>query len=178
MIRTLMTMFLCVIFTINAQAAQKKQLKIGEITADYLGKNSDGDKVNLTNFKGKVVIITFWASWCGPCLKELPLLEDFQRKLGKARLEVIAVNLKEKRRTFRRIVKKLKTYEMTLTHDVYGYIARKYGVGPIPALFIIGKDGRLAYQAVGYGEASIQKIIDVLKVEIPKKTVKLKVLKK
>jgi thioredoxin-related protein len=58
---------------------------------------------------------------------------------------------------------------------VNGYIARKYGVGSIPALFIIGKDGKLVYQATGYGEASIQKIIDILRVEIPKKFSKIKI---
>jgi len=142
------------------------KLEIGDIPPNYLGKDSDGEQVNLEDNKGKVVIISFWASWCSPCLKELPILENIQNKLGKDKVKVVAVNYKESRKQYRHIKKKLSDLELTLTHDKHGSLGNKFGVEGIPHLFIVGKNGELVYQSVGYGDSSIKKIVKALNKEL------------
>ncbi len=137
-------------------------LAIGDIPPNYLGIDSDGNKVDLEDHKGKVIIISFWASWCGPCIKELPVLEKIQQKVGTDKIKVIAVNFKESKAQYRAIKEHLSSLQLTLTHDKRGSIGNKYGVEAIPNLFIIGKDGKLVFHNVGYGKSSIDKIIDVL----------------
>jgi len=144
--------------SINAETV----LELGDYPPNYLGKNSNGDEVNLEDHKGKIVVISFWASWCSPCLKELPILENIQNKIGTDKVKVIAINFKESRKKFKKIKKILSSLNLTLTHDKRGTIGKKFGVEAIPNLFIIGKDGQLVFHNVGYGDSSIDKIVKVL----------------
>ncbi|TAH46689.1 MAG: TlpA family protein disulfide reductase, partial [Gammaproteobacteria bacterium] len=81
--------WLAVLLTGAAQAAPK----VGEVPPTYVGVDAEGNAVDLFGFKGKVVVVTFWASWCGYCLKEIPVLENVQRQAGDGRIRVIAVNI-------------------------------------------------------------------------------------
>lgn len=146
----------------TVHAATKQKLHIGDVPPSYLGKDTEGQKFNLDEHKGKVIVISFWASWCGPCREELPVLNAIQQKVGKDRLRVVAVNFKEGNRTFRIIKKKLSYLQLTITRDKRGSIGRKFGVDGIPHLLIVGKDGKIAYQAVGYGKSSVKKLIRIL----------------
>ncbi len=137
-------------------------LAIGDALPDYLGKDQDGNEIHLSDNKGKVVIISFWASWCKPCLKELPVLESIQNKLGTDTIKVVAINYKESRSQFNAIKRKLSELSLTLGHDRRGLLGEKFGVEGIPHLFIVGKDGTLAYQNVGYGDAVVDKLVVAL----------------
>jgi thiol-disulfide isomerase/thioredoxin len=148
------------IFSLNINA--ETVLELGDSPPNYLGKDSDGEDVTLENHKGKIVVISFWASWCSPCLKELPILENIQNKVGTDKIKVIAINFKEDRKKFRKIKKLLSSLNLTLTHDKRGTIGKKYGVEAIPNLFIIGKNGQLVFHNVGYGDSSIDKIVKVI----------------
>lgn len=143
---------------------------IGEIPQNYLGSAINGDKVLLENYQGKVVVISFWASWCAPCLQELPVLESIQRNVGMDNIQVIAVNFKEDRRQYRKVHKVLSENltHLIFSHDERGRIGSAYGVGGLPSLFVIDKTGKLAFHKVGYGESSIDSIVDVLNVELAK----------
>ncbi len=155
-------LFILIFVFLSANANAENTLLIGDIPPNYLGKDSDGNEVNLENHKGKIVVISFWASWCSPCLKELPILEKIQNKVGTDKVKVIAINFKESRKQYKQIKKALSNLKLTLTHDKRGSIGRKFGVESIPNLFIIGKDGKLVFHNVGYGKSSVGKIVNVL----------------
>jgi thiol-disulfide isomerase/thioredoxin len=148
------------IFSLNLNA--ETVLEIGEVPPNFLGRDSDGNDVTLDDNKGKIVVISFWASWCSPCLKELPVLENIQNKIGTDKIKVVAINFKENRKQYKKIVKMLSSLKLTLTHDKRGSIGRKFGVEAIPNLFIIDKNGELAFHNVGYGDSSIDEIVEVL----------------
>ncbi len=143
---------------INAEVT----LEIGDIPPNYLGRDNDGNDVNLEEHKGKIVVISFWASWCSPCLKELPILENIQNKIGTEKIKVVAINFQEGRKQYRKIKKHLSALKLTLTHDKRGKIGERFGVEAIPNLFIVGKDGKIIFHNVGYNESSIDKIVKVL----------------
>jgi thiol-disulfide isomerase/thioredoxin len=162
--RKLLLLVLLILFVPISNATSK--LKVGDIPPNYLGKDNEGVEINLEDNKGKIVIISFWASWCAPCLKELPILENIQAKLGTDKVKVVAVNYKESRKQYRHIMKVLSSLELTLTHDKRGVLGSKFGVEGIPHLFIVGKNGGLIYQSIGYGDYSIKNIIEVLNTEL------------
>ena len=123
-----------------------------------LGITREGDAVETTQYAGKVLVVTFWASWCGPCLQELPMLEGIQRVAGKEKIQVVAVNI-EDRDQFRRVHSKLSTFALLLTHD-YNKAAREaFGVSGIPHLMIFGRDGKVMRVHRGYSERSLDGII-------------------
>jgi len=141
---------------------------VGDTPPDNLGRSHQGDDIRISALHGKVVVVTFWASWCGYCRKELPVLAGLQDAAGKARLEVVAVNYNDDREDYLALARKLKDVQLTLTFDASGRIGKAYGVEGLPHLLIIGKDGKVAFEDTGYGEESLQEIVDVVNRELAK----------
>jgi thiol-disulfide isomerase/thioredoxin len=143
-------------------------IAVGDTPPDSLGRSHQGDNVLISELRGKVVVVTFWASWCGYCRKELPVLAGLQDAAGKERLEVVAVNYHDDHDVYRELARKLKDVQLTLTYDGSGRIGDAYGVKVLPYLLIIGKDGKVAFQDTGYDEASLQVIVDAVNKELAK----------
>ena len=133
---------------------------IGDVPPDSLGRTSNGDEVRVTDQHGKVVVVTFWASWCGYCRRELPVLAGLQEAAGKDRMTVVAINYKDDRKVYRALVRALKDVQLTMTHDTNGAIGKAYGVEGIPRLLMIDREGKVAYVSVGYDTDSLDQIVD------------------
>jgi thiol-disulfide isomerase/thioredoxin len=139
----------------KAPAREKVVVKVGDTPPDVFGKDEEGQQISLAALRGKVVILTFWTSWCPYCLKELPILESIQEKAGKAQLAVIAVNSREDRQTYRTLVRHLKQFQFTMTGDWRGVVSDAYGISSIPHMFFIDRDGKVARVYKGYSEESL-----------------------
>jgi thiol-disulfide isomerase/thioredoxin len=141
--------------SINAHAALPGS---GDVPPDYLGKTTDGTTIKVSDYTGKAVVVSFWATWCGYCLKELPVLNAIQ-KTGKDRIKVIAVNTEDKF-TFRDASRTLaRSYAIGLTNDFDKVASTAYGVTGIPHMLIIGKDGKIVRVYRGYDEKSLPQIV-------------------
>lgn len=139
-------------------------LRGGDIPPDDLGHDAQGDPVRVSGLRGKVVVVSFWASWCGYCRKELPVLERVQQLAGKEQMAVVGVNTGDTPDAYRRLSRQLRKagLQMALTYDRDDRIGQAYGVHGIPHLVIIDRDGQVAYQHVGYGEEMLTGIVDEL----------------
>ena len=148
--------FLC---AFPVQAARTSPA-VGTVPPDFKARNAvTGEELRLSAQGGKVVVLTFWATWCGPCRKELPVLESLQRHVGKDRLSVFAVAFRESPEGFRALKKAAGAWQLALIEDSNGSIAAKYVINAIPHMFIIGRDGRILAEHTGYGESSIDQIV-------------------
>lgn len=134
------------------------QVDIGAPAPDLLGKTYEGQDFLVSAHQGKVVVATFWASWCGPCQLELPLLEGMQKVIGPDRVKVVAISIESKDR-FKQIGSAAKSLALTFVHDTTGSISRAYGVKGIPHLIVIGRDGKVQRRFVGYSEKQVENII-------------------
>ena len=152
---------LAILCALPAGAANSTGPKVGDAPpVDELGKDASGNRIRLSDYRGKIVIISFWASWCGPCRKELPVLASIQKSGTRDKIAVFAVNWQESHDRFLQIRRALKTDDLTLVSDERGYYGSKYGVSGIPHMVIIGRDGRVAAVHVGYGEGEIPVLVD------------------
>ncbi|MGH8026681.1 MAG: TlpA disulfide reductase family protein [Pseudoxanthomonas sp.] len=151
----------------------KPQPEPGDIPPPMLGKLHGGDtQVNLQDYRGKVVIVTFWASWCGPCRKELPVLANFQQAIGRDALEVIAVNFKEPRSDFLGVVRANRKLQLNYVHDGKGAASDEYGVNALPNMFVIDRDGTIAYVHRGYSEEMLEGFIAEVMSLLPEEVLK------
>ena len=149
---------LALILPFLGQAFAQDKFRPGDTPPPRLGVTIDGKEIETGQHAGKVLVVTFWASWCGPCRKELPLLEGIQRA-GKDKVQVVAVNI-EDRDKFRQISKALApSLTLTLTHDFSKQSSDAYGVKGIPHLVIIGRDGKIIKIHRGYSEDSVESIL-------------------
>lgn len=133
---------------------------VGDALPDSLGKDRDGNELSLAAQHGKVVVMTFWASWCGYCLQELPILESLQRRVGKEHIEVVAINVDKTYRDFIALRRRLKDFELDITRDANEHLADAYGVKGLPHMVLVDKQGRMAFTHVGYSEKSLPNFVN------------------
>ncbi|QNP42043.1 TlpA family protein disulfide reductase [Lysobacter terrestris] len=150
MLARLAGLLLLVVLVPASAADGAVQPRPGDTPPDALGSDLKGNPVTVSGHKGKVVIVTFWASWCGPCRRELPILGKLQKAVGRDHLEVIAINYKEDRREFRDVIRANKDIALTYVHDAKGAISDRYGVTSLPNMFIVDREGRVAHVHRGY----------------------------
>lgn len=151
----------CLLLVAGTPALAGKEPPVGAPVPDALGETADHRPVLASDYRGKVLVISFWASWCEPCRKELPVLEQLQRAATGSGLQVVAVNI-EDGRTFRKVMKKLPGLMLTFTRKSAARSSRDFGVGPIPHMVIVGRDGRIERRFVGYDERGLPEIVDLL----------------
>ncbi|MDR5703865.1 MAG: TlpA disulfide reductase family protein [Armatimonadota bacterium] len=108
----------------------------------------DGGKLVLTDLRGKVVVLNFWASWCGPCRDEAPLLEKVWREYRDRGVMVVGVNIQDLESAARKFIQEFRiTYPNVRDGD--GHIAKKYGVTGVPETFFIDRSGRIVQKFPG-----------------------------
>ncbi len=120
----------------------------GQVAADFTLPDLDGHPHKLSELRGKVVMLDFWATWCGPCRRQMPLVDKLGQELKNKGLVVFAVNQGESAEVARRFLEKNK-YATTALIDQGAEVGRRYQVSGIPTLVIIGRDGKIAVHYVG-----------------------------
>jgi thiol-disulfide isomerase/thioredoxin len=137
-------------------------VKAGDAAPDFKLADLDGKEVTLASLKGKVVLLDFWATWCGPCKAAMPTIQKLHDEYKDKGVVILGVNTwEEKPQAAREYMTKRKfTYGCLLKGDE---LAQAYGVTGIPTLVIIGRDGRVAKVEVGLSDPSgggLRKAID------------------
>ncbi len=117
------------------------------------GTKSD---VKLSAYRGKVVYVDFWASWCGPCRKSFPWMSELQERYGSS-LKVIAVNLDQDKKEAIKFLKKTKP-NFAVAFDPKGKVAEKYKVRAMPSSYLIDQRGKIVSAHTGFRSKDKQKL--------------------
>ena len=133
----------------KAEATTAKGDPNRKVAPQFALKDGDGRTVNLADFKGKVVLLNFWATWCGPCKIEIPWFIDFEQKYKDRGFAVLGVAMDDEGWEVVKpyVAKNNINYRILIGNDD---VAGKYGgVDSLPTTFIIDKDGRITSTHVG-----------------------------
>ena len=126
---------------------------------DFEGEMASGKKASLADFSGKFLILNFWATWCSPCLKEMPDLDQVYQSLGPENLTVLAVSMGESRERVRKFLKK-RNYSFPVMTDPEMEITRLYGVRNIPITYLVDPSGVIIGRALGPRKWSEPKLLN------------------
>ena len=117
-----------------------EEVKDHPAAPDFTLTNPSGKKVSLKDYRGKVVFLNFWASWCDPCRGEMPEMDKLYREFKAKGFEILAVNVKDKQEDALKMLKALKiTYPVAL--DPQGEIGLLYGAWAMPSTYLIDRKG-------------------------------------
>jgi thiol-disulfide isomerase/thioredoxin len=125
-------------------------------------KDLQGQQHSLEDYRGKVVLVNFWASWCHPCLQEIPELISLSENLADSPFAILAVNVGEEQRKLPAFVKKMDEHMVILMDPESAAFKNWQGIG-LPSTFVLDGNGRIHYEAYGPVDWDGDHVVDTLR---------------
>jgi peroxiredoxin len=111
---------------------------------DFTLKSRDGKNVRLSELQGQVVMINFWASWCGPCRQEMPHLEDIHEEYADYGFTLLGINVDEKQELAEKLLAQIPV-NFPILFDPSSTVSKQYNVDAMPTTILIDRDGSLRH---------------------------------
>lgn len=119
------------------------------VAPDFTLKSRNGENVKLSEHRGDVVMINFWASWCAPCRQEMPLLEDMYKKYGDLGFVLLGVNVEEDSSKAMELLRDIPV-SFPILYDNKNEVTKLYKVVAMPSTVMVDRDGNMRYLHRGY----------------------------
>ena len=152
------------IFFINGVSAEQSLTSLPDpkMAANFTLLDMDGINHQLSDYRGKTVIINFWATWCPPCREEMPSMERAWNKIKDQNIAMLAINVGEDEDTIFTFTADYPA-SFTLLLDTSGTMIEQWPVQGLPTTFVVSPDGRLVYRAIGGREWDDDKLLDQIR---------------
>ena len=121
----------------------------GQPAPDFALKSATGDNLRLSEYRGDVVMINFWATWCGPCRQEMPLLDDLYTRYNRVGFNLLGVNIDDDARRAMQMVEELGV-NFPVVFDDTKEVSRLYQVEAMPVTVLVDKQGNVRHVHHGY----------------------------
>jgi peroxiredoxin len=162
-------LFLLLIVSVGFSMKNALALDVGDKVPACLLKKVDASnaEINLSQFKGQVLYVDFWASWCAPCAQSFPFMNKLDSNLKQAGLQIVAVNLDEKREDAQQFLNKTAA-NFTVASDADKQCAKDFNVQAMPSTYLIDRKGVVRYVHLGFraGEVTeLQRMTEKLLIE-------------
>ena len=120
----------------------------GQAAPDFLFKDQSGKRLSLSDFRGKVVLLNFWATWCPPCRDEMPSMQSLQRQMDKNQFIILALSVDDSWDQVNRFINQ-SGFELPVYADFDKKISSLYGTYKFPETYILDKRGVVAFKVIG-----------------------------
>lgn len=162
-----LALLICV-FSLHISAAEVGQ-SAPNINLNLLkGKVSSTEKIGIRDYRGKLVYLDFWASWCGPCRQSLPILNEIRGKFKSKGFEVVAVNVDENLADALKFLSKYPV-DYPILLDPNGSMPGVYQIKGMPTAYLIDDKGKIIYKHVGFKKKDRKKIEKLIRLHLAKR---------
>ena len=134
------------VFAATSLASSKLE---GQPAPDFALKSSTGENMRLSEYRGDVVMINFWATWCGPCRQEMPLLDELYERYSRVGFNLLGVNIDDDSRRAMQMIEELGV-DFPVLFDATKRVSEMYDVDAMPVTVIVDREGTVRYVHQGY----------------------------
>ena len=134
----------------------------GKPAPDFALKSATGENLRLSEYRGDVVMINFWATWCGPCRQEMPLLDELYARYQRVGFSLLGVNIDDDSRRALDMVEELGV-RFPVLFDATKEVSKLYDVGAMPVTVIVDREGNVRHVHHGYKPGYEEKYLDQIR---------------
>jgi len=134
----------------------------GQTAPDFALKSSSGENLRLSEYRGDVVMVNFWATWCGPCRQEMPLLDELYSRYGRVGFSLLGVNIDDNSSKAMNMVSELGV-SFPVLFDSSKAVSKLYEVDAMPVTVLIDREGTIRYVHHGYKPGYEDKYLDQIR---------------
>jgi len=131
----------------------------GQVAPDFALKSSTGENLRLSEYRGDVVMINFWATWCGPCRQEMPLLDELYTRYERVGFSLLGVNIDDDSRRAMQMIEELGV-SFPVLFDARKEVSELYEVEAMPVTVLVDREGNVRYVHHGYKPGYEDKYLD------------------
>lgn len=150
------------VFSILAATSLASSGMEGQVAPDFVLKSTSGENLRLSEYRGDVVMINFWATWCGPCRQEMPLLDELYRRYHRVGFHLLGVNIDDDTTRALRMVEELDLH-FPVVFDTRKEVSRLYNVEAMPATILVDREGNIRHVHHGYKPGYEDKYLDQIR---------------
>ena len=145
----------------DAETPAKKQSRTsgkvgGPMPSVVVKRFEGGGKIDLGALKGKVVLVDIWASWCAPCMEEMPLLDEMAGRLKQKGVQIIAVSVDEDKESAQTFLSSRSSWSLTVAHDPKGRLPEALQPGKMPSSYVVDAEGIIRYVNEGFERGDLK----------------------
>ena len=150
------------VFSVFAASSLASSGLEGQTAPDFALKSSTGENLRLSEYRGDVVMINFWATWCGPCRQEMPLLDELYSRYNRVGFNLLGVNIDDDSRRAMQMVEELGV-NFPVLFDASKEVSKLYEVEAMPVTVIVDRQGTVRYVHHGYKPGYEDKYLDQIR---------------
>ncbi len=135
----------------------------GKVAPDFTLTDTQGNEVTLSDLRGQVVLVNFWATWCPPCRQEMPSMEELYQQLKSRGVELLAINIEENGPKVVADFLTSRSHSFPILFDSQAQVQRLYHVSRFPETFIIDRNGNIVEHVVGAIDWMQPGVVDFLR---------------
>ena len=150
------------IFSVFAATSLASSGLAGQPAPDFALKSSTGENLRLSEHRGEVVMVNFWATWCGPCRQEMPLLDELYQRYERVGFTLLGVNIDDDSRKAMTMVSELGV-NFPVLFDSTKEVSKLYEVGAMPVTVLVDREGNVRHVHHGYKPGYEDKYLDQIR---------------
>ena len=153
---------IALVFSVFAASSLASSGMEGQLAPDFALKSSTGENLRLSEFRGDVVMINFWATWCGPCRQEMPLLDELYSRYQRVGFSLLGVNIDDDSGRAMDMIEELGV-NFPVLFDARKEVSKLYEVEAMPVTVIVDRTGTVRYIHHGYKPGYENKYLDQIR---------------